>query len=94
MKKSLLALSLLVALPLAALGGTPVLGFAVVLCGYGLYETVRQVRAARCSGARSRSVLITHAPASRERTASIVRSTSSSEWASDGKRHSNWDGGT
>ncbi|APY89544.1 apolipoprotein N-acyltransferase [Streptomyces alfalfae] len=37
-------------LPLAALGGTPVLGFAVVLCGYGLYETVRQVRAARCSG--------------------------------------------
>ena len=25
-------------LPLAAVGGTPVLGFAVVLCGFGLYE--------------------------------------------------------
>ncbi|MEU3499986.1 apolipoprotein N-acyltransferase [Streptomyces hundungensis] len=30
-------------LPLAALGGTPVLGFAVVLCGFGLYACVRQV---------------------------------------------------
>jgi apolipoprotein N-acyltransferase len=29
-------------LPLAAVGGTPVLGFAVVLCGFGLYEIVRQ----------------------------------------------------
>ncbi|MFJ5773992.1 apolipoprotein N-acyltransferase [Streptomyces sp. NPDC093094] len=29
-------------LPLAALGGTPVLGFAVVLCGFGLCEIVRQ----------------------------------------------------
>ncbi|MFF6987312.1 apolipoprotein N-acyltransferase [Streptomyces sp. NPDC010273] len=28
-------------LPLAAVGGTPVLGFAVVLCGFGLYEVVR-----------------------------------------------------
>ncbi|WP_199548196.1 apolipoprotein N-acyltransferase [Streptomyces sp. N35] len=28
-------------LPLAALGGTPVLGFAVVLCGFGLFEAVR-----------------------------------------------------
>jgi apolipoprotein N-acyltransferase len=28
-------------LPLAAAGGTPVLGFAVVLCGFGLYEIVR-----------------------------------------------------
>ncbi|MEU1146112.1 apolipoprotein N-acyltransferase [Streptomyces sp. NPDC005863] len=34
-------------LPLAALGGTPVLGFAVVLCGFGAYEVVRQIRAAR-----------------------------------------------
>lgn len=34
-------------LPLAALGGTPVLGFAVVLCGFGLYEIVRQARQAR-----------------------------------------------
>lgn len=30
-------------LPLAAVGGTPVVGFAVVLCGFGLYEVVRQV---------------------------------------------------
>ncbi|MFG3346226.1 apolipoprotein N-acyltransferase [Streptomyces sp. NPDC048018] len=34
-------------LPLAAVGGTPVLGFAVALCGFGLYELVRQVRARR-----------------------------------------------
>ncbi|ATL25850.1 apolipoprotein N-acyltransferase [Streptomyces formicae] len=34
-------------LPLAALGGTPVLGFAVVLCGFGLYEIVRRVLDAR-----------------------------------------------
>ncbi|MFI1939734.1 apolipoprotein N-acyltransferase [Streptomyces purpureus] len=36
-------------LPLAALGGTPVLGFAVALCGFGLYETVRVLRAYRAS---------------------------------------------
>ncbi|APE20113.1 MULTISPECIES: apolipoprotein N-acyltransferase [Streptomyces] len=39
-------------LPLAAVGGTPVLGFAVALCGFGLYETYRQIqlrRAARTS---------------------------------------------
>ncbi|MGW7381295.1 apolipoprotein N-acyltransferase [Streptomyces sp. NPDC054794] len=30
-------------LPLAAVGGTPVLGFAVVLCGFGLYEVGRLV---------------------------------------------------
>lgn len=29
-------------LPLAAVGGTPLLSFAVVLCGFGLYEAVRQ----------------------------------------------------
>ncbi|MGX1882886.1 apolipoprotein N-acyltransferase [Streptomyces sp. NPDC055287] len=34
-------------LPLAAVGGTPVLGFAVVLCGFGLYEAVRQFRTYR-----------------------------------------------
>jgi apolipoprotein N-acyltransferase len=39
-------------LPLAAVGGTPVLGFAVVLCGFGLYEVVRLVR----EGRRSREV--------------------------------------
>jgi apolipoprotein N-acyltransferase len=30
-------------LPLAAVGGTPVLGFGVVLCGFGLYELVRLI---------------------------------------------------
>ncbi|MFI1827581.1 apolipoprotein N-acyltransferase [Streptomyces sp. NPDC020412] len=34
-------------LPLAALGGTPVLGFAVVLCGFGGYDVVRRVVAHR-----------------------------------------------
>ncbi|MGR8012001.1 apolipoprotein N-acyltransferase [Streptomyces hypolithicus] len=34
-------------LPLAAIGGTPVLGFAVALCGFGLYELVRQARTYR-----------------------------------------------
>ncbi len=37
-------------LPLAALGGTPVLGFAVVLCGFGLYEVVRLLVANRRTG--------------------------------------------
>ncbi|MFH8293136.1 apolipoprotein N-acyltransferase [Streptomyces sp. NPDC018059] len=41
-------------LPLAALGGTPVLGFAVVLCGFGLYETVRRIRDVRATGALRR----------------------------------------
>ncbi|MDH6228395.1 apolipoprotein N-acyltransferase [Streptomyces sp. MJP52] len=36
-----------VLLPLAALGGTPLLGFAVVLSGFGLCEAVRQARSAR-----------------------------------------------
>nr|WP_176953663.1 apolipoprotein N-acyltransferase [Streptomyces indicus] len=34
-------------LPLAALGGTPVLGFAVVLCGFGLFAAVREFLAYR-----------------------------------------------
>ncbi|WP_433548834.1 apolipoprotein N-acyltransferase [Streptomyces sp. CA-294286] len=34
-------------LPLAALGGTPLLSFAVALCGFGLYEGVRQFRTYR-----------------------------------------------
>ncbi|MEU1498289.1 apolipoprotein N-acyltransferase [Streptomyces sp. NPDC005732] len=38
-------------LPLAALGGTPVLGFGVVLCGFGLYEIARQVVERRRDGA-------------------------------------------
>ncbi|WP_412080062.1 apolipoprotein N-acyltransferase [Streptomyces sp. SJL17-1] len=37
-------------LPLAAVGGTPVLGFAVALCGFGLYETYRQIQARRAAG--------------------------------------------
>ncbi|MFF0167428.1 apolipoprotein N-acyltransferase [Streptomyces prasinus] len=37
-------------LPLAALGGTPVLGFAVVLCGFGLYEVARVSLEARRTG--------------------------------------------
>jgi apolipoprotein N-acyltransferase len=40
-------------LPLAAVGGTPVLGFAVVLCGFGLYEVLRlAVRARRTRAVR------------------------------------------
>ncbi|AJP00744.1 acyltransferase [Streptomyces cyaneogriseus subsp. noncyanogenus] len=34
-------------LPLAAVGGTPLLGFAVVLCGFGLYDVVRLAPRAR-----------------------------------------------
>ncbi|MER7721643.1 apolipoprotein N-acyltransferase [Streptomyces flaveolus] len=37
-------------LPLAAVGGTPVLGFAVVLCGFGLCETARLAVGARRTG--------------------------------------------
>ncbi|MFF5973251.1 apolipoprotein N-acyltransferase [Streptomyces sp. NPDC012769] len=44
-------------LPLAAVGGTPVLGFAVALCGFGLYEVLRQVRARR-SGALETGPLV------------------------------------
>ncbi|MFE9450403.1 apolipoprotein N-acyltransferase [Streptomyces sp. NPDC006739] len=39
-------------LPLAAVGGTPVLGFAVVLCGFGLYEAGRLA----VDGRRSRAL--------------------------------------
>ena len=45
-------------LPLAALGGTPVLGFAVVLCGFGLYEVVRQVIEWRRTGAVPRAAAV------------------------------------
>lgn len=45
-------------LPLAALGGTPVLGFAVVLCGFGLYESVRLAARARRSGDLRRSAAL------------------------------------
>ncbi len=38
-------------LPLAALGGTPVLGFGVALCGFGLYECLRQALRLRGTGA-------------------------------------------
>ncbi|WP_244258523.1 apolipoprotein N-acyltransferase [Streptomyces sp. Tu 2975] len=46
-------------LPLAALGGTPVLSFAVVLCGFGLYECVRQALAHRRGGAVPRIAAVT-----------------------------------
>ncbi|MEW2625215.1 apolipoprotein N-acyltransferase [Streptomyces sp. NPDC048106] len=36
-------------LPLAAVGGTPVLGFAVVLCGFGLHEAARLIAERRRS---------------------------------------------
>nr|WP_241845700.1 apolipoprotein N-acyltransferase [Streptomyces sp. CB02261] len=44
-------------LPLAAVGGTPVLGFAVALCGFGLYETYRQLRVHHATGAVPRGPL-------------------------------------
>ncbi|MFF7714308.1 apolipoprotein N-acyltransferase [Streptomyces sp. NPDC007988] len=44
-------------LPLAAVGGTPVLGFAVALCGFGLYETARRVRDHRRTGRLPRGPL-------------------------------------
>lgn len=42
-------------LPLAAVGGTPLLSFAVALCGFGLYEGVRRVLAYRRTGELPRS---------------------------------------
>ncbi|MFJ5226721.1 apolipoprotein N-acyltransferase [Streptomyces sp. NPDC088400] len=48
-------------LPLAALGGTPVLGFGVVLCGFGLYEALRQVLAYRRTGTVPRRAAATAA---------------------------------
>ncbi|HWU10744.1 MAG TPA: apolipoprotein N-acyltransferase [Streptomyces sp.] len=45
-------------LPLAALGGTPLLSFAVVLCGFGLLEAVRQVRRYRTTGTVPRSGVV------------------------------------
>ncbi|OKK03429.1 acyltransferase [Streptomyces sp. CB03234] len=44
-------------LPLVAVGGTPVLGFAVALCGFGLYEVVRVLRTYRATGALPRGPL-------------------------------------
>ncbi|MER5737400.1 apolipoprotein N-acyltransferase [Streptomyces sp. NPDC002262] len=44
-------------LPLAAVGGTPVLGFAVALCGFGLYEAVRVFRLHRATGTVPRGPL-------------------------------------
>ncbi|MFE6852871.1 apolipoprotein N-acyltransferase [Streptomyces sp. NPDC057674] len=43
-------------LPLAAVGGTPVLGFAVALCGFGLYEAYRQIQTRRAAGAETGTV--------------------------------------
>ncbi|MES9507067.1 apolipoprotein N-acyltransferase [Streptomyces sp. NPDC000609] len=44
-------------LPLAAVGGTPLLSFAVVLCGFGLCEAVRQFRARRRTGTLPRAAV-------------------------------------
>lgn len=44
-------------LPLAAVGGTPLLSFAVVLCGFGLFEAVRQIRAYRTTGRMPRAAV-------------------------------------
>lgn len=44
-------------LPLAAVGGTPLLGFAVLLTGFGLYECVRRGLAYRRTGALPRGPL-------------------------------------
>ncbi|MFB7236559.1 apolipoprotein N-acyltransferase [Streptomyces sp. NPDC056269] len=43
-------------LPLAAVGGTPVLGFAVALCGFGLCEAYRQIQARRAAGTETGTV--------------------------------------
>ncbi|MFE7134609.1 apolipoprotein N-acyltransferase [Streptomyces sp. NPDC057638] len=45
-------------LPLAALGGTPVLGFAVVLCGFGLHRTAVALLAWRRTGALPRGPVV------------------------------------
>ncbi|AEN08407.1 MULTISPECIES: apolipoprotein N-acyltransferase [unclassified Streptomyces] len=45
-------------LPLAALGGTPLLSFAVVLCGFGLLEAVRQVRRHRAAAGVPRAAAV------------------------------------
>lgn len=45
-------------LPLAAVGGTPLLGFAVVLCGFGLYEVVRLVVERREAGGVRRQAAV------------------------------------
>ncbi|NED87312.1 apolipoprotein N-acyltransferase, partial [Streptomyces sp. SID11233] len=46
-------------LPLAALGGTPVLGFAVVLCGFGLYAAGRALYERRARGVLPRTAALT-----------------------------------
>ncbi|WP_031090412.1 apolipoprotein N-acyltransferase [Streptomyces sp. NRRL WC-3549] len=48
-------------LPLAALGGTPLLSFAVVLCGFGLLEAVRQIRRHQVTGTVPRAAVVTAA---------------------------------
>ncbi|MCX4967801.1 apolipoprotein N-acyltransferase [Streptomyces sp. NBC_00654] len=45
-------------LPLAALGGTPLLSFAVVLCGFGIFEAVRRFRIHRTTGTVPRAAVV------------------------------------
>ncbi|MFI7015238.1 apolipoprotein N-acyltransferase [Streptomyces sp. NPDC050164] len=44
-------------LPLVAVGGTPLLGFAVVVCGFGLYEVVRLAVETRRTGTVRRAAV-------------------------------------
>jgi apolipoprotein N-acyltransferase len=46
-------------LPLAAAGGTPLLGFAVVLCGFGLHDVVRLALRRRRTGTVRRAAAVT-----------------------------------
>ncbi|MFI9121335.1 apolipoprotein N-acyltransferase [Streptomyces bikiniensis] len=50
-------------LPLAAVGGTPLLGFAVALCGFGLYEAARPARVRRAQGASGATATAPGTPA-------------------------------
>ncbi|MFF0290600.1 apolipoprotein N-acyltransferase [Streptomyces sp. NPDC005262] len=50
-------------LPLAAVGGTPLLSFAVVLCGFGLLEAVRSFRTYRSTGQVPRAAVTAAAAA-------------------------------
>ncbi|MEU5714647.1 apolipoprotein N-acyltransferase [Streptomyces sp. NPDC020403] len=45
-------------LPVAALGGTPLLSFAVVLCGFGLLAVLRQIRSYRADGTVVRTAAV------------------------------------
>ncbi|MFI8103399.1 apolipoprotein N-acyltransferase [Streptomyces sp. NPDC086023] len=73
-------------LPLAAVGGTPLLGFAVALCGFGLYAVLRQLRDGRrrplvaaltvlvpLTGALAARPLVDDAPEDGTATAAVIQ---------------------